>query len=365
MRKAATYLNRKTLAVMAIVLGAAMLPALGSEEDYSAMDLAYVKEMVQEGNLEIMEAEQDVDLARNARQAADEKEYDREASRVETLKNRRYYPEQADIDYEYAGWTRDQVEQAILLEAEEAYFNHLLTEREIELKKAEIQNLQTELEQVKRKLELGRATQYEVETAELLISQAQHALDLLFNEREVLGWDLKQLMNVSLDSTIRFENAAIPEASYDAADLEEDLAALLETHGDIVKADGAYELALELVDIMDDADVDNDDAQYLNAEDGVAVAETAAAAARRDVEYAVRSGWNALLNAEDAWEVARLETEKAKIQLDILQRKEELGMATALEVSKAQQAYDQALLEADRAKLEVHKANRTFLDQFE
>ncbi len=365
MREIKKYLSKKSIAVLVVVFGAVMLPAIGSEDDHSIMDLAYVRELVLEGNLDIKEAEQEISQARTVRIEADEKERDRGATKLETYKNRDYYPEKADIEYDYAVWSRDEVAQAVLVTAEENYMAHRLKEEEILLQISNIDILKTELQQIERKIELGRAVEYDRTKQALAVSQAEHALTLLYNERETLGWELKKLMNVSLDSNITFEDVPIPEVSYDAAKLEEAIADALETNGEIVKAEADYDLALVLVELTDDAGYDSRDSEYMTAMDGVDAAEINTMSAKLTVEYDIRSGYNALLNAMDAVQISVLASEQAKMSWDATQRRYELGLATELNARKAKQAYDESLHSVSQAKVDAYIENATFLNLFE
>lgn len=347
--------------LLAIATTMIALPILGSESDYEKVSLSSLETRILGNNLEIVRANENAMIAVYKKEKADAAKDKGGSTTITYEMNKKYYPIEADMNVNYTKWVADTTKATKVTEGIGQYFTYQYLVDEITLQNAKIQRLKKELELIKTKIKLGKATVTAQTRAELTINQEQYTLQKLVNDKDRLFLDLNVLMNYDLDTPLVFEPMTLPFERYKIEDINSSISHFLDTNGDLIKlgVQGSLE-SIKLKIYTDMNSSGNYDSEILSLKESLSDNNMDIKDKKLDLEYQVRSKYNNLLNTYDAFTIKELEIANLEITLKTVKSRQMLGLETDSSVLLARENLSFAKLAFDRAKLDYYMAVESF-----
>lgn len=359
-------LNKKVAAgigAIAIVGMLVALPATGTDSEHQDISLAELEAKILNDNAAVRRAELAYDLAEEELDEAEDNKGKSGGSSIETGKNRKYYPKEAEMNLYVAGKDLDDTKQSEVLKGTQLYYGYLLLIQEIDNKNGEVLRLQDELAGVEKKIELGTATVNDRTVKELEISNAAYDLMLLQDEKEALFLDMNLALQQDLATVLVIDDVEVPFDQYVDNDIEESLEFVLLTNKGLRQLEDQDELDAILLDIYEDNNRrDAYDSEILQLENSLEQNILDIADKKLSLEYELRSKYNDVLNGYDAVMIKELELENLQLTLNILTKRFEVGFETQNTVLKAQEDVAEGELAILQAKLDYYVAIETYKD---
>lgn len=345
------------LAALMIVGGLLALPALGDESTHKDLTVVTIETAILNDNVAVKRAELDVQLKKDEEATAISQKDDIATTRVETDKNRLYYPKEKAMKLHISEVALQDTKQAEVLKGTELYYNYLLLVKEITNQNNTVVRLKEELAAINKRIELGTATVNERTTKELAIAKANYALDGLQDKKANLFLDLNLSLQQDLATVLVLEKVKIPFEALPEIDLASDLEYVLATNlklWEMVKQD---ELDAILLDIYENNNSNNaNSTNIVKMQSKLEQNKLNIANKKLGVEYDLRSKHNTLLNKYDAVEIKTLELDNANIALKTTTKRYEVGFETENTLKAAKEKVAAAEHALDKAKLDYYLA---------
>lgn len=282
---------------------------------------------------------------------------------LETRLNKEYYVRQAEKDLNYEKWLLEKTKEEVLIEGKSNYFTYLLKEDEIALAQSKINRLKKELSQIKTKISLGTEVKSTQVSKELEITKEEFAITGLEYEMEALALALNRSLLWDLETTIDVFDVGIPSHTYEVDDIEALVEEAISNNGQMVKLTEELALAELYYDILLDMDdYEEDDDIMVNAQKDIDNLKLDITDKKFGLEYDIRSGYHALLNARDQLTIKELEIENLEYMYEITEKRFNVGLevASALEAEKENIEY--GYLGLEEAKLAYYLEVESFKD---
>ncbi len=357
-------MNKRGLAVLsilAVLVTVIAIPTMGTDDDYETLTLVGIESAILNDNIAIAQAELALDLAEEELDEAEDNKGSSGSSVIETSKNRRYYPKEADMNRYIAEQDLQDTIQAEVLSGTELYYNYVLLIKEISIKNDTLLRLEDELAGVVRKIELGLATDNDRTAKELEIANTEYELMLLQDEKTTLFLDMNLALQQDLATVLVIEEVDIPFEQYKEADLDEALEFLLVTDQTLYGLEKQQELDEILLDIYEDNNRrDAYDSNIIIQENAIEQADLEIADRILNIEYQLRSKYNEVLNGYDTVQIRLLELENLKLQQEILTKRFDVGYETENTVKAAEESTAAGELALMQAKLDYYVAIESF-----
>jgi len=347
-------LKRRVQSVVALVLIAAVvvLPVIGEESTAKDITLASIESRILSNNLDIIRANENAMIAGYKKEKVEAKKNTGSTS-IDSEMNNKYYPVEAQMNYEYEIWNALKTQRSTLLEGKKAVMSYNLLVKEIALQNAKLIRLNNELALTKKQIALGKLKGTAQTTAELTIKKETFALQQLMNKRESAYLDLNALLNYDLESTLNIETIQIPFEKYTEEDLNARIDDLLKTQADLKKMKTEETLLSTKLTIYTNNNSQNKyDDTIIGIKEDLSAKTFDIRDKQLDVEYQVRSRYNGLLNSYDAVLIKELEVTNSELSYNTLVKRKEVGMETASAVNLAKENLDYAKFSLEQAKLD-------------
>lgn len=250
-------------------------------------------------------------------------------------------------------WELEDTRKNIEIETTRLYHQVLILEKKVALQKDIINRLNREYESKKKEVELGRDVMSSLITCETNISTAQAELIELENERDNAIMDLNIEMGDDINQKLMLTEEVIPNETLKIEDINKIAKKLPELSHSVTsiveerkivhkEADGAtgYEedvLKDKLITLQYDIDDE-----------------------KKNVEIAVLSDYNDLLNLKDSMESKRLDYEYNSKLSEAARIKYEHGLVSSMEYKKAQQDAKSAEYAYLQSRLDYHIKLRNY-----
>jgi outer membrane protein TolC len=337
------------------------LPIMGSESDYEEVSLSNLEIRILGHNLEIVRANEHAMIAVYKKDKADATKDKGASTQIGTEMNKKYYPLEADMNVAYTKWVAKTTKEAKITDGIKQYLTYQYLIEDITLQNAKIKRLNNEIESIKIKITLGKATTTAQTTAELTIAKEKYTLQKLMNDKERLFLDLNVLMNYDLDTPLVFEPIKLPFEVYKLEDIKSVVSHVLDTNGDLVKLGTQGSLDSINLNIYTNLNTSGAyDSEILSLKETLSDNNLDIKDQKLDIEYQVRSKYNTLLNSYDALTIKELEVANLELTLKTIQKRVDVGLDTAASAALAKENVDFAKLALNRAKLEYYIAVETF-----
>lgn len=353
-------MNRKVSLVIGTLIIAAMviaIPIVGNEGEHVDVTLESLEARLLDASIDVQKAEEVLSQAKSKWDNAEADKAKGGSSIIETDKNKKYYPLEGEMDYEFATWELESTQESIVVDGIKDYFDYLFVVEEIKVQQNKVTRLEKALDAVNKKIELGTATLSNKTAADLELQKASLALTELIHKRDQLFLDLNLLMNQDLDTTLVIQDVEVPFEEYTLESLDDHIEYVLVTNGDLEKLNYQLELSEIEKDIYDDRNSsDQYDSNLRTVRAAITDYEYQIEEKKLSLEYDVRSKYNNLLSSYDAFVIDELELENLQLELDIMTKRFEVGLQTQSDVDLAQENLDFAKLDYEKAKLDYYVA---------
>ncbi len=330
-------------------------PIFGDESQQHVINLRNLEDTITFTDLDIARVKKEVTIKKYDRdQVIDEQDEASDTILEHRLKQEEYYADQAEKDLEYEKWRLAETTRDVVIAGKENYFNYILNLDAIELKKSQIERLNKELDAVELKISLGTDVQSSKLTKELEISQAEYDLVELEFDLQSRAFDLNNSLMWDLETTIDVFRMDIPTVTYDIGDMEAAIEEVLEYNGELVKLEEELELAELYLEVLEDEDYDEEDDEFVDAQDDIDAIKLDIRDVKRSLEYDIRSGYNAMLNTRDKVSIEALEIENLEYSLEIVKKRFEVGLDVIASVRVAEEAVAYAEHDWRQARLDYY-----------
>jgi len=349
-----------TIAVLVILVMMVALPSVGSDSEHQTLSLATIEPKILEDNIAIERAELAVEIAEVELAEAEDNQNDSGDSTYEKYMNRRYYVKQAEMNLYVAQNTLSETQRSEVLSGGQIYYNYLLLVENIDIKNRQLLRLNEELNGVNKKIELGASTINDRTSKELEIAKATYELMQLQDDKEILFLDLNLALRQDLSTVLVIEGIEIPFEAYAERDLSTDLDYLLTTNVDLWQLEKQDELDAIQLDIYGEFDRDSYESEAKDLTSTIKQNALDIADKQLNLEYELRSKYNAVLNGYDSVMIKELELDNLKMALETLTKRFDVGFETENTVKAAQENFDSGALAVLQAKLDYYVAVETY-----
>lgn len=355
-------IGNKTIKKAAISLSALVLmvsPIVGAETNTLDMRYdTYIQEVKNE-NLEIDRAKEEVMIAEYTLDKLDDRKGMGSTS-LERQLSRRYNVDEAQMNLDYAKWTREITERQVELDASVNYYRYFVLKDQRRLIKDRIDLLEDQLEKTKIKVSLGTAVQSDVLDAELAIKKAELEQLGIDHDMDQLVLQLNRYMDADLTTALSLDMMTIPTPEYSVKDMDELMEQVLEYNGEIRKAKDTNSLKVTYINALEDSGSDEDGPDVITAKKEASNANFNINDQTVALEYDILSSYNNLLNAKDQLSIHTLQLENLNRQLTIVKTRYDLGLVTEDAVEEAKLAVSEEELSYDQAKLDYYEQAESF-----
>jgi len=347
-------LKRRVQSVVALALIAVVvvLPVIGEESTAKDITLASIETRILSNNLDIIRANENAMIAGYKKEKVEAKKNTGSTS-IDSEMNNKYYPVEAQMNYEYEIWNAVKTQRSTLLEGKKVVLRYNLLVKEIALQNAKLIRLNNELALTKKQIALGKLKGTAQTTAELTIKKETFALQQLMNKRESAYLDLNALLNYDLESTLNIETIQTPFEKYVEEDLNARIDDLRKTQADLKKMKTEETLLSTKLTIYTNNNSQNKyDDTIIGIKEDLSAKTFDIRDKQQDIEFQVRSRYNGLLNSYDAVLIKELEVTNSELSYNALVKRKEVGMETASAVNLAKENLDYAKFSLEQAKLD-------------
>jgi outer membrane protein TolC len=342
-------------------------PIFGTESQNEKINIRNFEEAILVTDIEITRTKKAAAIEQYNLKSAEADEHTAGDSDLETKRNRGYNVKKAQKDLDYTFWLVSEKEKSVVLEGKDNYFNYLLKQDEIALQKSKIARLKKELAKIETKISLGTAVQSLKVSKELEISKEEFNLVTLEFDLESIALQLNKSLKWDLETTIDVFPTDIPTVVFDVEDLVAVVETVFENHGEVNKLNIELELAeMDLEFLEEDENNEEDDRVIIDAKADIDNLKLDIQAKKLNLEYDIRSTYNSVLNSKDQLAIKELELENLEYNLEITNKRYNVGLEVIASVEADQEAVDfgeQALKQARLdyyIQVETYKSLTTF-----
>lgn len=244
------------------------------------------------------------------------------------------------LNHKKALWTlenakHDQEEQIKNLKAQitNQYQNILAAQQQVKTLNAQLNNVDTLIDQVKLQVDLGMSIQSQLSAMNAQRSSLEAGLKAVQNSISSSMIALKRDLGINVDRYVLLTSALTPYSKFDDSKLKDRIAKTIENDYDKKR----YEEDIELTEIeykiaFRYSNMTAADQFQISIEDKKATLEALPVAK----EVSLRTAYNNLKSLENTIHAAQLTVEADQIDMDILQKKIEVGTASPLEIIEPQ-----------------------------
>ncbi|MGI1658547.1 MAG: TolC family protein [Desulfitobacterium sp.] len=233
---------------------------------------------------------------------------------------------------ENAKYDREELLKDLKIQVTKQYQDILALQEQVKKLKAQLGNVDTYIEQLNLQIELGMAIQSQVYSLNAQKSSLEAALKSTENNINSSMIALKRDLGIDLKRKVILTSELIAYTKFDDTKFEEQMAQAIANDYDIQR----YEEDIKLTDIEYDIALtfDNPGADQLqvSVEDKKATLE----ALPVNKEVALRTAYNNLKSLENSLAAAELSVEADRINIDILQKKIDVGISSSIEMIELQ-----------------------------
>lgn len=267
-------------------------------------------------------------------------------------------------------WEKDQKEKKLKLDVTELYHKILINQKYIDLQSAQKERLEKEYEAKKLQVELGNYTAYDKQMKQTgqqvsvesslvecgaAIAEAENKLASLKNDRQELVMKLNREMGDDIEQNLILKNESIPDEKLDAINLRE-------VADDMVLQD------YSIVKLRNDRSIAEDEKSSASGtkkeelEDSILKLGYDIEDKEADIKYKVWTDYNNIQNLRDEISLKKLDYDKYVKLSEIAKLKNELGIITFLEYTKAVEDKDNAYCAYEESRLNYYIAVRRYKD---
>lgn len=289
-----------------------------------------------------------------------------DVEQIEYRKQELLYPLQKFNALTYLKYDKDAAIKNLKLDLTDKYFSFLIINKEIELQSKVIENTKKELEIATSKLKAGKLTNTSFESIQSSLSEENFNLEQLRRSRLNAEMALNYLIGNELEKDINIAEVDVPKADYsisiDAQQLDKLISNYQNTDINVKKAKNDLEEAnIELKIINDNTNNKNYTGKEA-LEDTVTNSTYKVNSALATVESTIRKEYNNLLNLNDDVSISSIKYEMAKKDVELGQKKYELGLTDYSSILNQIVQRDNAEIALLKAKLSFYIQSLKFSD---
>lgn len=273
---------------------------------------------------------------------------------IELKKQELLYPEQKANDLRNLKYEKQNKIVDIKLDVTENYFTLLFIKKQISYQKALISRLEADLKVKKNDVNLGRDVPTSVTKIELDIKKANNELVQLYREEEKAKMSLNSLLSRPITEDIKIKDIDVPEINYNNVDLKAAIEDRQKNNNKIKDIKFQIEQAKLEAEIVKDNTNRKDPPELDTLEDTKLNQEYAYKDELINIEKYIYQENNTILNLKDEIEIKRLNKEICDKDLEIAQKKLELGLLSQSDMNTVIDAAEQANIDYLKAKLNFY-----------
>jgi outer membrane protein TolC len=346
------------MALGLIIMTSIITPSEGDEVS-KQLDIKNLEEMIVVSSIDVQIAKSNVEIAEYKLDLAEDNEGSVSTTAIETMKNESYNIDEATKDLAYAESYRDDIMESTVLEGKHQYYAYLLKEEEIQLLQSKITRLNTELAQIKYKVDLGFSVASDISDKELEIQRVEIQVSAAKLSQQEMMLKLNQYLMWDISTVIDIVSTDIPTAGVPEFDLDEIKEYQLANNYELLDLIAEKKLASEYLYILNDiSDTDEDDI-------------TSAKVAINDANYDIKdkelqlaleiyTSYNELLNLRDAVTLDGLEVLNQTSNKERIEKRYAVGLETQSALNEAIESLEFAQLDLSNSNLDYYIAYEQF-----
>lgn len=334
-------------------------PIVGAETNTLDMRYDTYIAKVKNENADIDRAKEEVMIAEYTLDKVEDRKGNGTSSLDRRL-SREYNVDEAEMNLDYAKWTREITERQVELDASVDYYRYFVLKDQRRFIKGRIDLLEDKVAKTKVKVSLGTAVQSDILDAELEVKKAELELVGVEHDMDQLVLQLNRYMDANLTTALSLDMMTIPTPEYRVKDMDDLLKQAVKYNGEIRKAKDTNKLKTTYIDALIDSGSDEDAPDVITAKKEASNAVFNMNDQTVALEYNILSSYNKLLNAKDQLSIHTLQLENLNRQLNIVKTRFDLGLVTEDDVEEAKLAVEEEELSYDEAKLDYYKQVESF-----
>lgn len=289
------------------------------------------------------------------------KKYTKGDTRVERAKVREVYPYETELDLNNLKWEQKQKIHEVSLEIKKKYYNILIQDKLIQLKNSDVQRLEKQINQIKKKIAVGVEAQISLMNYQILLEEARLEFKILKDTREKFIMGLNITIGREPEEKLILDKEDIPYEEYKIENLDKVLQELIKNHYTIQKVQDEkviasleysiyekYNKSDKYYNKLKDLDEKFEELRYDNDNQ------------KRELESKLRSDYNNLTKMNNNVLIAKIECNNKKKLLEAAEHRKELGYITEIEYIKYEQDMENALKDYEKAKIDYYIAVEDF-----
>lgn len=356
--------NKRNIVILTVLMTALVLsPVFSSADEVEKINLNNFEETILITDMDITRGKKSVAILETELKDVKEDQNKRGDTDLDTKLNVEYNVRMAEKDLAYEEWLLAKTKENVISTGKSNYFNYLLKEDEIALAEAKIVRLKNELGQIQTKISLGTEVQSTKVAKELEITKEEFAITSLEYEMEALALELNRSLLWDLETTIDVFDLNIPTSSFEVEGFEALIEEAIDNHGEMVKLREELALAKLYYDILVELDdYEEDDEIMVNAQKDIDNLKLDVTDKKFSLEYDIRSGYHALLNAEDQLTIKQLEVENLEYMYEITKKRFDVGLEVRSTLDSEKENIDYGYHALEQAKLSYYLEVEAFKD---
>lgn len=259
-----------------------------------------------------------------------------------------YYVEQAKIGVESAKIEKEKLENQLCYEVTQKYYSLKLAQALVESANNSYYLAIENKKIMENQFALGMVAEIDVNNASYAVNQAKYMYESYVRNMEIAKKNLcislqidDKKYTLNLTDTIEYEEFS--------ANLEEDIAASMNTRYDIFSLKSVYEQAKRYLNVA--KLVGYSSAAYSSANQAVVQSEYTYQNTKKMIALSINSSYNSILDARDSYKLAEEKLSLKKQEYNISKLQHELGMITNTQLIQVMNAVSQSEIEFENSKL--------------
>ncbi|KEI12481.1 hypothetical protein Z959_04600 [Clostridium novyi B str. ATCC 27606] len=281
-------------------------------------------------------------------------------------------PLKEEIDIGNLQWEREQTQDKIVVEAKELYYKILIQNKMINIQEKTVQRLKKELENKKKKIQVGTEASISLVGDETNLKNAQVKLEELKADREKFALKLNMKMGTPVSGEIKLKDAEVPYEPFNISNLESIIDTMMKKYHTIKSLEKEEHAKIQEKNITHqyaNAQDDNEVAKHPDRnykskeddmEDDLLEIKYKMDDEKKTIQSKVRIDYNNILNLENSIEAKKLDVNKAETLLNAEKVQFKVGRSTQIQVDSKQEELLMAKLQYENAKLEYYIAVENF-----
>lgn len=261
-------------------------------------------------------------------------------------------------------WQKENAISNLRLNVISLYYRIQQKDSQITYQTKAITQAVSELNTQKTKVEKGLAAESTILPLEISVDNAKASLSNLNSEKSSLVMELNFLLGIDLTSDLKFSTLQIPNNELIIKDIDSLIEKNISAAHSITKLETEIMLTETEKKIYSDYSIGDRPDEIDDLELEIQNLKYSLRDERISIERSIRTDFNNLLNKLDTIKINKMSYEKSQKQLAISEKRNKLGLTSAVDHNKVVLACEQASIAYNNALVDYFLASETFKNNY-